>query len=75
MKKKRVNLDLTPKAVEMLERLQIRLEGESRAAVIRDALKLFDYLYRRAEQGERVFVGSDKDTAIEQDLFAINRKL
>lgn len=47
----RITLDLTPQFYERLVQLQDLVEAESKANVIREALRLYEYLASRAMRG------------------------
>jgi hypothetical protein len=37
----------------------------SKADVVRDALSLYQYLIRRVQRGDRIFIGKDPQTVVE----------
>lgn len=53
---KRIQMDMTPRAVERLQRLQARLEASSYAETVRRALWLHDTLLKAADGGGRILV-------------------
>jgi hypothetical protein len=48
-----------------LEDLARDTRRSSKADVVRDALSLYQFLLRKAQDGERIFVGPDKEQAAE----------
>ena len=58
--KVRVQLDLTQRAMGLLNELRRKTDATSNAEVIRDALKLYDGLITEAERGAE-FLIRDKD--------------
>jgi metal-responsive CopG/Arc/MetJ family transcriptional regulator len=54
-RKIRITVDLSPALFERLDRLTILLGAESKATVIRDALRLLEYLAEETSQGRRFF--------------------
>lgn len=58
--KKRITLDVSERFYERLNRLEELTDSESKAGVIRDALRVYEYLSRRAVEGDRFqTVGKD----------------
>lgn len=53
---KRVQMDLPPKSVERLKRLQELTEAASYAEVMRNALRLYEALIIEAENGNEVLI-------------------
>lgn len=58
--KTRVQLDLTPRALKLLNELKDKTEAASYAEVLKNALKLYDGLIAEAERGSE-FLIRDKD--------------
>lgn len=56
-KKQRVVLDMSPNAVQRLDDLKQTIEADSRAAVIRNALQLYEWFIQEVSQNKDVFVG------------------
>ena len=51
--KTRITLDLSPEFYDRLEKLEARVGAESKAQVLREALRLYEYIaYRYLEGGE-----------------------
>ena len=50
-KRVRISLDLTPSFYERLEALEKLTESESKAAVIRQALQVYEFISRRTLEG------------------------
>ncbi len=48
---KRITLDLTPRFYDRLERLEDLVEGESKAVVIRNALRLYEFIAQKTMEG------------------------
>ena len=61
--KTRVQLDLSPRAVERLNELKDKTEAASYAEVVKNALKLYDGMISEVEKGNE-FLTKDKDGAI-----------
>jgi hypothetical protein len=57
--KVRLNLDLTPRAKEMLEELQSRTDAASLVEVVRRALAFYDWLASRKDEGTIVLEKPD----------------
>ena len=51
LKKVRITLDLTQPFYERLEELERLVQGGSKADVIRQALRLFEYLVKKTREG------------------------
>jgi len=61
--KVRVVLDMSPGAVKRLDKLKADIEAESRAAVVRNALQIYEWLLQEvAQSGKEVFVGKKPDS-------------
>jgi len=58
--KTRVQLDLSPRALERLNELKEKTEAASYAEVVKNALKLYDGLIEEVERGSE-FMLKDKD--------------
>jgi hypothetical protein len=50
-KKTRVTVDFTPDFYRRLEELEILVEAESKASLIREALQLYTYIARKVKEG------------------------
>jgi len=60
-----INLLSTPQFEEKLDTLGGLTGRRARAAVLRDALELYDLVVRRVRQGKRVYVGERREDAAE----------
>jgi len=58
--KTRVQLDLSPRALDRLKELQTKTEATSYAEVVKNALKLYDGLIEEIERGAE-FMIKDRD--------------
>jgi hypothetical protein len=56
---KRVQMDMPPKSLERLKRLQEVTEAASYAEVVRNALQLYEALIEEVEGGSKVFAERD----------------
>lgn len=54
--KERINLALSPRAFEQLEKIREKTEASSYTEVFRNAIKLYDALIEEAEQGNEFLV-------------------
>lgn len=54
-RKVRITVDLSPALFERLERLTDLLGAESKATVVRDALRLLEYVAEQTAEGRRFF--------------------
>jgi metal-responsive CopG/Arc/MetJ family transcriptional regulator len=54
-RKIRITVDLSPALFERLERLTDLLGAESKATVVRDALRLLEYVAEQTAEGRRFF--------------------
>jgi Arc/MetJ-type ribon-helix-helix transcriptional regulator len=52
-RKVRITVDLSPQLFERLERLTDLVGAESKATVVRDALRLLEYFAERSAEGDR----------------------
>ncbi len=68
LKKVRVTIDLSPQRDAGLTRLKDRLEAESKAAVVRQSLLLYTWFLDQLDNGERIFIGKDRESAVECNL-------
>ena len=59
---KRVQMDLPPKSLLRLKRLQEVTEASSYAEVIRNALRLYEAIVEEQENGAEIFVKRDDIT-------------
>ena len=61
----RLTLDLSPEFYKRLDELTNLVDAESKSQVIRDALKLYEFVMRQHDQGSKFFVrtsgGKEKD--------------
>jgi hypothetical protein len=53
-RKTRISLDLSRVAFERLSNLETLVDADSKADVIRDALRLYEYLVRQSLRGSRI---------------------
>lgn len=67
----RIVIDLSEEAAERLDLLKNSTIGESRSAVIRQSLQLFEYVVERTMEGDRFFMGQDKEKASELKLIGL----
>ena len=51
--KTRITLDLSPEFYTRLESLEERVDAESKAQVIREALRLYEYMVERHLEGDK----------------------
>ncbi|MFL6726739.1 MAG: hypothetical protein ACJ8FS_09535 [Sphingomicrobium sp.] len=58
---KRIQMDLPPRSVERLKRLQELTEAASYAEVMRNALRLYEALILEAEQGNEILIKRKKE--------------
>ncbi len=58
--KVRVTLDLSPEFYQQLENLEQRVGADSKAAVLRDALRLYSYIVDRHIEGDKFLVRNEK---------------
>lgn len=65
---KRITLDLSQEFYDRLEELEELVEGESKAAVIRNALRLYEYIAQRTAEGDQ-FKAIHKDGTEERVVF------
>lgn len=56
---KRVQMDMPPKSVDRLKRLQELTEAASYAEVVRNALRLYEAMVLEAENGHSVYLERD----------------
>lgn len=56
---KKVQMDLPPKSLERLQRLQQVTEAASYAEVVRNSLRLYEALIAEAEAGHGFFIEQD----------------
>jgi len=68
--KTRITLDLSPTASKRLADLQALVEAESKAQIIRQALQLYEFAIKKHKEGNRFFVGENRESAAEMPLFA-----
>lgn len=67
--KVRVNLDLTRSAFEELESVKERLQSDSKAGLVRLAIKVLRWAVNAQASGNKIFVGPDRETAQEVQFF------
>lgn len=65
----RVNLGLSPKAYRRLEAIRERTDASSNAEVVRNALRLYDYVIEQTESGSMLCIKTQDDKIIECKLF------
>lgn len=59
---KRIQMDMPPRSVERLKRLQEVTEAASYAEVMKNALRLYEALIEEVEAGNEIMVKRGKDT-------------
>jgi len=59
---KRIQMDMPPRSVERLKRLQEVTEAASYAEVMKNALRLYEALIEEVEAGNEVMVKRGEDT-------------
>lgn len=59
---KRIQMDMPPRSVERLKRLQEVTEAASYAEVMKNALRLYEALIEEIEAGNEIMVKRGKDT-------------
>lgn len=59
---KRVQMDMPPRSIERLKRLQEVTESASYAEVMKNALRLYEALIEEVEAGNEIMVKRGKDT-------------
>jgi len=59
---KRIQMDMPPRSVERLKRLQEVTEAASYAEVMKNALRLYEALIEEVEAGNEIIVKRGKDT-------------
>jgi len=69
MKKTRIQLDLSPKAVALLDELKAKTEATSYAEVIRNAIKLYDGIIEEGGEDARLVVKREDGTTAILRLF------
>ena len=62
--KQRVQFDFSPEALKRLETMQERLEGATKAEVVRNALKLYEWFITQIDQDSTVEI-QDKDGKVQ----------
>jgi len=60
---KRIQMDMPPRSVERLKRLQEVTEASSYAEVMKNALRLYEALIEEIEAGHEIMVRRGQDTA------------
>lgn len=66
--KVRITLDLNPEFYDRLNRLEKDVGSESKASLIREALRLYEYVARKTVEGHS-FCVVDKDGARKEIVF------
>lgn len=66
---KRIQMDMPPKSIERLKRLQKVTEAASYAEVMRNALRLYEAMVNEVEEGHEILVKRD-DTITTLHIFA-----
>jgi hypothetical protein len=69
VKKTRVQFDLSPRALAVLDRLKIKTESTTYAEVICNALKLYDGLITETERDSTVMVRNKDGQIAEYKIF------
>ena len=69
-KKVRVQIDLAPQSYDRLKRLKEVTEASSYTDVLRDALRLYEYLIDVDQKGSRVLIADKKGNQSEVKIFA-----
>ena len=69
-KKVRVQIDLAPQSYDRLKRLKEVTEASSYTDVLRDALRLYEYLIDVDQKGSRVLIADKKGNQSEIKIFA-----
>jgi hypothetical protein len=64
-RKTRISLDLSPTAFERLSSLETLTDADSKADLIRDALRLYEYLVKQSLKGSRIQCVSTNGTVTE----------
>jgi hypothetical protein len=64
-------LDISEEAAERLDLLKESTIGGNRSACIRQPLQLFEYVVERTVEGDSLFVGKDKEAAVELKLLGL----
>lgn len=67
--KARVQLDLTPRSMNLLAELKDKTEASSYAEVIRNALKLYDGLITEAEAGAEFYLKDKQGKLVPFKMF------
>ena len=67
--RRRVQMDLPPRSVERLEWLKQFLEAVSYAEVIKDALRLLEYVCLENSKGKKLYLEDEKGNRQEIILF------
>ena len=62
--KHRINLELSEVTNEQLERLVQRANAETRTEVIRNALRIYDFLLELEEKGGQALIKRDGETML-----------
>jgi hypothetical protein len=67
--RRRVQMDLPPKTMERLEKLKASLEAVSYAEVMKDALRLLEYIDEQYSNGNRFYIEDKNGHMREVRLF------
>ena len=59
---RRIQMDMPPRSVERLKRLQERTEAASYAEVMKNALRLYEALIEEVEAGNEIMAKRGEDT-------------
>ena len=62
---KRVQLDMTPPDIDLLDRVKEAIEASSRAEAVRRTLAFYQAIIGRMAMGEKLFIGRNKEEAQE----------
>jgi len=60
--KKRLQFDFTEDALALLDKLKDKADLTSRAEAVRKALKLYDFIYDKTQEGYSINLLKDKQT-------------
>jgi hypothetical protein len=67
--RRRVQMDLPPRTMERLEKLKASLEAVSYAEVMKDALRLLEYIDEQYSNGKRFYIEDKEGHMKEVKLF------
>jgi hypothetical protein len=69
MANKRVQMDLSEKSFERLTQLKEKMEASSYAEVMKDALRLLEYLVDMDASGSKILVAAEGSPPVELKIF------